>query len=637
MSLRTRRSSALLASLLLLAVACTSGPSVTTGPQSQAPRSQAAGTPTPATSPAAGASGTPSGGSVEPSGSAVAQPTGGGTAGGTLRLYLSSEDPPTLDANAAQDSVSIAVLSALGRGLQYWNQDASGAPVDEGGAATFNETDSTPDHLVFNIKPEAVYSDGSPITAEDFVFSVKRLVTPSAGNPYAYIMCPVVGVADLLPDCGQIDEAPSNEAELLDKVGVAAPDPATLTIDLSTPAVYFRSVTAMWVMVPMKEGWTFDTPEGFLSSGPYVMSRWDHNSLIELSPNPNWYGETKALSTIQLNIGGDVDAALASYEQGNLDVVGVPGPQIARVKADPVLSAQVNEAAAQSITYYGFATCQQPPEACPKSDTTNDGKSPSSNVHFRRALTQATDKDTLIQILRAGAGKVANSVVMPGIPGYDDEYNTNPTYPFDIAAAQTEMAQALQDLGIQDNTGPEGEPDGTVDYFDAAGLGRMTLGYNSNAGHLPYVAYLVNSWRQVGISDAQWDLIGTDFSTFLRDRHAGKYDVSRNGWGADFPHAHNQLSDLFRCNGGNNEEQYCNKEGFDNLVDEAAGTADLDAQTALYIQAQRNMMDDAPIIPLFFPITIRLVQPWVQGLIATGLDHQNTGDVFYETISIEPH
>ncbi|MEP7158762.1 MAG: ABC transporter substrate-binding protein [Chloroflexota bacterium] len=571
-------------------------------------------------------------------------PTDGQMADQTLRLYLSSEDPPTLDQNAAQDSVSIGVLSLVHRPLQYWNPDGSGLPVDAAGI--FNETESTPTHLVFNMRPEAVYSDGSPILASDFVFGIKRLVTPSLGNPYAYIACPIAGVAAFLPDCGQVVDPPADEAAALATVGVAAPDEQTVTVDLASAATYFRSVMAMWVMGPVKADWTFDEAGGFLSSGPFELTTWNHNSLIELTPNPNWYGEQKATVTIEYSIGGDPDAALAAFEQGNFDAVGVPGPQIARVRADAALSPLIQTAEAQNITYYGFATCQEPADACPANEATADGKSPSSNINFRRALHSAVNKQQMIDVLRAGAGTPANSIVMPGIPGHDPDYNP---YPFNIGSeykvdatgavtsepeensARWYMGQALQELGIADQNA-----DGVVNYKDATGLGLMKLGYNSNAGHLPYVAFLVNGWRQVGISDAQWDLISIDFATFLTERHAGTYDVSRNGWGADFPHAHNQLSDLFRCSGGNNEEQYCNTE-FDDLVDAAAADSNLDTQTQSYVDAQRILMDDSPVMPLFWPIAVRLVQPYVEGLIPTGLDHQNTGDVFYEYVTIGAH
>ena len=625
MSLRTRRSLVFPALLVMLAVAC-SGPAAPTA--TPAPTGAVTPAPTGAVTPAPTGAVTPA-----PTEAVTPAPTEPPQTEQLLRLYLSSEDPPTLDPNAAQDSVSIAVLSALHRGVQYWNPDGSGQPVDA--AAIFNETESTPDTLVFNIRPEAVYSDGSAIVADDFVYSFKRLVTPSLGNPYGYVVCPVVGVADLLPDCGVIAEPPADEVAALEGVGVEAPDASTFIIHLSSPATYFRSVTALWVFPPLKQSWVesapFDEAEGYLSSGPYIMTRWDHNALIELSPNPNWYGEVQPQATIQLNIGGDPDAALALFEQGGLDVVGVPGPQIARVRSDANLNPLIREQAALSITYYGFATCIQPAENCPENANTSTGRSPTENLNFRIALAQSVNKQQMIDVLRAGAGKAANTIVMPGIAGYDEQYNNAPTYPFDIESAREHMGLALNELGIADQNA-----DGVVDYLDATGLGLMTLGYNSNAGHIPYVAFLANAWRQVGIFDSQWDFVGTEFSTFLQDRHAGKYVVSRNGWGADFPHPHNQLSDLFRCNGGNNEEQYCDP-AFDALVDAGAADANLATQTQSYIDAQRLLMDQAPVVPLFWPIAVRLVQPWVLGIVATGSDHQNTGDVFYETISLGAH
>ena len=130
------------------------------------------------------------------------------------------------------------------------------------------------------------------------------------------------------------------------------------------------------------------------------------------------------------------------------------------------------------------------------------------------------------------------------------------------------MAKALAALGVA----------------DAAALGKLKFGFNSGAGHEPRVAFLAEAWRQAfGLETEQ---IGSDFAVFLQQRTAGEYTLARDGWGADYPHANNQLG-LFVCGGGNNDIQYCNPD-FDKLMTQAAGEPDQAKQVELYNQAQTH-------------------------------------------------
>lgn len=664
MSLRTRRGLALGFSLMLVVAACTGTTTPTASPAggTTAPRTTAPGTTAPGTTtPGTTAPGSTAPGSEAPGSEAPGSPSGDLSPDQTLRLYLGATDPPTLDPNAAEDTQSISVLSSLHRGLLYWDQELGTVPSL---ATALPEVTNDGKTLTFTLR-DAQYSNGDPIVAADLVYGWQRLVDPRLVNPYRYVMCYVTGVPNLIEDCGgdSVVDA-TNDAEVdaaLDALGISAPDEHTFIVNLDSAATFFTAIVAMWIAVPIQESWVslenFTEPENYVSSGPYILSTYEHSSLIELTPNPNWYGVAPTVK-VQLNIGGDLDASQASYDAGDLDMVVVPSTQLRRVLDDPSYADQIDQRAQLAITYYGFATCQAPEDACPVSEATADGKAPTSNLSFRIALTQAVNKEQFIEVTFAGTGQVANSMVMPGLRGHDPDYNP---YPFDLALANTAMNTALDELGITDSTG-----DGLVSPAD---LGTIAIGYNSNAGHLPRVAFLAEAWRtgfttppegkytdqdvlpanpdatgepltawptSALFQEAQFNFVGVDFSTFLQERTQGKYDVSRNGWGADFPHAHNQLSDLFRCNGGNNDEQWCD-DRFDDLVDEAAATADADAQEALYIQAQRIMLDAAPMIPLRFGLNTYLVQPWVSGLTATSADHQNIGDQFYETIQILAH
>jgi ABC-type oligopeptide transport system substrate-binding subunit len=386
---------------------------------------------------------------------------------------------------------------------------------------------------------------------------------------------------------------------------------------------------AMWVFVPHPASWTaYAEAADLVSSGPFKVDTWDHNAEIKLVPNPNWNesaGTKPTLTTVDYLIGGDPEAALASFEQGDLDTVVVPGTSIRRVFDDPELKPLIQDLPQQAITYYDYANCQAGADKCPAQTGTADGKSATSNKNFRIALTQAVNKQQFIDLTFGGLGQVANGMVMPGIPGYDADYNP---YPYDVTAAQTAMATALTELGVTD-TNADGE-------VTAADLGVMKFGYNCNAGHLPRVAFLAEAWRTaLGFAETSFDISCSDFATFLQERPAGKYNISRDGWGADFPHAKNQL-DLLICGGGNNNSQYCNPK-FDEAFNAAATIADPDDQTAKYIEAQRIAVDDASVLFLRYGVTRYLVRPWVSGLTPSSSDHQNIGDVFLETIKILKH
>ncbi len=576
---------------------------------------------TPSTAPgSAGASG--GGGESQSTGLAPDQ---------VLKLYLSSEDPATMDPQAAQDSVSIGVIDATSRPLLYYDKDLNLVPALAEALPTSSNDGKT---LTFKLRSGLKYSDGSPIVAGDFVLSAQRLLDPRLANPYAYIACDLAGAEALLGaslGCGT-GATPTDAAkidELLKKTGVEAPDDSTVVVNLSRPATYFSSIMAMWVFVPHPKSWTKYAEAGdLLASGPFMVQTWDHNAEIKLVPNPSWDGSAgvkPTLTEVDYLIGGDPEAALASFEQGALDTVVVPGTSIRRVETDPADKDLIKDLPQQAITYYDYANCQAGPDKCPPETGTSDGKSATANKDFRIALTQAVNKQQFIDLTFGGIGQVANGMVMPGIPGYDADYNP---YPYDVTAAKTHMTAALAALGTTDTDG-----DGAVTPKD---LGTLKFGYNCNAGHLPRVAFLAEAWRTgLGFAETSFDISCSDFPTFLQERPAGKYNISRDGWGADFPHAKNQL-DLLVCGSGNNNSQYCNP-AFDAAFNEAATIADPAQQKQKYIDAQRIAVDDAAVLFLRYGTTRYLVQPYVLGLTPSSSDHQNIGDVFLETISIGVH
>jgi oligopeptide transport system substrate-binding protein len=527
----------------------------------------------------------------------------------TLNVTAQGE-PPTLDPNKAQDSNSITILRALTRGLVYFDKDLKVVP----GLASSWDISPDAKTITFHLR-DAKYSNGDPILAGDFVYSFKRLIDPRTAAPYSYVTAEIDGAPDLLAMAGA-DPAPSDATiqAALDKLGVSAPDDKTVVIKLNTPASYFLTALTLWVFVPIQEKWITSPnatePGNYVSSGPFIMDSWSHNTEMVLKPNPNWWGDLKpTLTELHFFLRSDPAADQAAYEAGELDMVQTPSPDIQRVKADPVLGPQVQEIPTFAITYYTFNNFQDPKLKSYKTP------GPTANKDFRIALSQAIDKKAFIDTTFAGVGQEAASFIMPGIPGFQPDLNP---YPFDLASAKDHMTKALAALGKS----------------SAADLGKLKFGFNTGGGHEPRVAFLAEAWRQAfGLETEQ---IGSDFSVFLTQRTAGQYDIARDGWGADYPHANNQLNGLFTCHGGNNDSQYCNKD-FDALIAQAAAEPDQDKQVALYNQAQTLLINDAAILPLRFGTTVFEVAPYVSGVISTGSDSVSPGELFWESIQILNH
>jgi len=673
----------MLASLMLLAVACTSTPGVTNAPPASQPAasqpaaSQPAASQPAASGPAASepapsgpAASQPAASEPAPSGPAASEPAASPDGGlappeqQVWRIYCCATDPRSLQPQAASGSDEISILSATQRGLMYYDEELNLVPALATALPEVSE-----DGLTYTFAlGEHNYSDGTPIVAEDFVRAARSLADPRNAFDYGYEMCWVAGVNAVLGvdfGCSEGD-TPYLDAEagtfddavidgLLEEIGVTAPDENTVEFTLATATSFWTSIVAMWLLTPVAESQTsWAEAADIKASGPFMMESWTHNAQIVLVPNPEWNGTQPTLQRIEMSIGGDPAAAVAAWERGDLDQVGIPSSDVRRVLDTPEYADLINRGTGLSIEYYDFANCPDedtcPPNASVGGDARLPGKGPTQNMNFRIALTQAVDKAELISVGFAGLGLPANTPTMPGIPGFPTV--TDP-HPFDLAAANAAMATALDEMGI-----PQPDPATVVSgdcpagvTFDAANidpqctararvklLAPLKFGYNCDAGHDQRVLYLANVWRlNLGFGGQQMDIRCTDFGTFRTERRAGNvYDIARNGWGADFPHPDNQNRDLFACGAGNNNSKYCNEE-YDALLNQGAAAASYEESVPFYQQAEELLATDAPVLMMRYGEGVRLIRPWVSGLTRTPNDAQNVGDKFPETIQILAH
>jgi oligopeptide transport system substrate-binding protein len=325
---------------------------------------------------------------------------------------------------------------------------------------------------------------------------------------------------------------------------------------------------------------------------------WEHNASIVLEPNKSWAGEPVSLERIEMAMIADPTASLAAYEADELDIGGVPSQEVARIEDDPDLSEQILRGDILANYYFGY-------------DLVDPNSPFARSVTLRRAFQEAVDKETMIQVAFGGIGTVANSIVPPGMPGYQDTVYM----PYDVEQAQADFETALGELGIT-----------------AADL-HLQIGYNTDANHENKVEFLQQQWRDAfGI---EVEAVGLEWGAYLDRLANDPFDIFRLGWGADFPHPHNFLYDLAGCGSGNNNTGYCNEEA-DALMAQAAVTPALEDQIPLYNQAQDLIMADSPMLMIRFSSRFTLVKPWVQDLVATSQD-SSTGELFYSWASIAPH
>jgi oligopeptide transport system substrate-binding protein len=544
----------------------------------------------------------PPAGSTEPGTSAEAStpPDEGLAADQTLRLYLGPEDPASLDPAVAETSDSIAILHSINRGLMYFDKDqnvvpelATGMPEVSADALTYT----------FTIK-DAKYSNGDPIVAADLVFAWKRLIDPRTAATYGAIIADVKGGQALLDLTGT--DPPATDADIdaaLDNFGVAAPDDKTFVVTLDHPAGYFLDLAALWGTAPYQEKWITSPnateAENFVSSGPFMLSSWTHQSEIVLVPNPNWYGDTKpTLTQITYHIGGDPAASQAAFEAGETDMLAATPPDVPRIKADAELGPLVQTIPTLIFDYWGF-------------DCT---KGPTANVHFRRALAMAIDKETMLATVYGGQGVIAGSAVPPGMPGHQPEIGLK----YDVEAAKAELATALTELG----------------YSDVSEVPTLSFGFNVDAGHDIPAAYMQEQWsKNLGVKS---ELKGVTFDQFIVERPAHVYSIARNAWGADYPHPDNFLRVLFQSESGNNDEGYNNPE-YDKLIAEAGQKTTIEEALPLYNQAQELLVEEAPAVFTRWRVTNYEVRPWVTGLVPTGQDSENIGDLFFENVKLLEH
>ncbi len=485
-----------------------------------------------------------------------------------LRRGLAGE-PSSLDPAVAADNFSFQLLQDLYEGLTI--ESASGQILP--GVASSWAVDPSGTEYTFRLRNNARWSNGQPVRAQEFVFAWRRVVDPARGSP----------VSD---DLRLIAEAPMIIAGKLapSKLGVYAPSDDVLVVKLERPAPYLPQILTHSATFPVysEASAQSHSPASWVSNGPYVLTRWRPGTSVELVKDPNyWDRENVRIAKVRYEIAPDQNSQLAQYRAGQIDITDVvPANALSWIHAEH--SKELVVAPFLATAYFGI-NLSEPILA--------------SNLQLRKALAMAIDRRKIAAAQGFGQPP-AYGFVPPGI------WNYNP------------QKWQWADLGDADRIAEAKRLYAEAGYSPAKPF-RIRLLFNANVAIRQTAILVAAMWREsLGI---ETELTEEEYRVFLQSRHdKSRWEVARLGWTADFNDASNFL-DTFRENSPNNDSGYASHT-FDALLDEAARTSDPETRRLILEAAERVMLRDYPILPLYFFVSKRLVKPYVQGVRPNPLD-----------------
>ena len=511
------------------------------------------------------------------------------SSGFNLNLCFASE-PETMDPTLNRTVDGNVMMNHLFEGLyKYVDSDPSGdgrngatAVLVPGQAAEEPAVTENADGTytyTFTLRDDIYWSDGEPVTANDFVYSWQRLVDPETASPYNTIIAMVVNANEIIN--GEKDKS---------ELGVKAVDDKTFEVQLTYNCSYFLDICAFPNTMPLREDvvegnstWSQD-PSTYVCNGPYKMASWTHDAEIVMAQNEKYYNvEELGPDTLTFKLMDDANAQLTAFNNGDLDYMQNPPTD----ETASLLVAGTLLPGDYLGTYY---VCF------------NNQKAPFDDVNVRRAFSLAIDRNYIVQQVTqsgevpAGGWVPSNVVDAQGTDG--DDFRTVGGDYIDVNdyEANCELArQLLAEAGY-----PNGE-----------GFPEVTYLYNTDERHGAIAEALQSMWKEV--LGVQVRLDNQDWNVFLETRSKGEYSMCRNGWIADYNDPVSFL-DMFMTDNGNNDAHYSNSE-YDAIMTEVLSDSDAEGRMALMHQAEDLLMEqDCAIAPLYYYSNPYMISDNVHGM-----------------------
>ena len=493
-------------------------------------------------------------------------PPGGAAHGAAILLRGIGSEPDSLDPQQARSVEAQRVLRDICEGLTTLDKSGGVAP----GIAEKWQVSPDGKTYTFSLRHDARWSNGQPVVAADFVAGLRRLVEPATASTYAEVVDVIVNASDIV--AGRKPAA---------SLGVSAPGPYTVIVRLSHPAPYLPALLAHPSTCPVDpvalvdDRTAYARPGNLPSDGAFVLSQWVHGSYIYLTRNRDyWNNAATRLDGVKYVITTDENAELTLYRADQLDITDViPRPQYDWIRSH--LGDQLHTTPELGTYYYGFNLQRAPFK---------------DDVKIRRALSMVIDREKLAQLVLRAGELPAYTWVPPGVADYTPQ---SPGY------ASLPMAQRIAEARrLYAEAG-----------YSAAKPLRFELRYNTGEVHAELAIAIASMWHQA--LGAQVTLRAEEFRSLLQDINEGNVQMFRSSWIGDYNDAYT-FAQYFKSDFGINLPHYDNP-AYDALLDRAAAEIDPAKRRALLEQAERVMLRDQPVIPIYFYASKQLVKPRVLG------------------------
>lgn len=469
----------------------------------------------------------------------------------------------TLDPAVAESVGANNITRDLFEGLTANDADGNIIP---GVAESWKQTNALT--WVFKLRPNAKWSNGDPVTAQDCVYGIRRFLDPKTASTYSA----TYGVFILNGKDVATGKKPPSE------VGVKALDKHTLEVKTPFPVAFLPSLMSNNNLGPLhqasveKHGREWTKPGNMVSNGAFVLKEWLVNSRVVIEKNPQyWDAANVQLTRVTYLPVEDGNADVKLFESGQNEMVYQlpPGTYEEAKKKFPN---DVRNAPMLGLRYYSFQT-QNPAF---------------KDVRVRKALTMVIDRDILSQRITADGQTPAYGLMVKGLQGADMAEYEWTKWP--MAKRVEEAKKLLAEAGVKPGT-------------------KYTFSYNTSEYHKKMAIFAQSEWKtKLGIAI---ELEAMEFKVLLKKRHDGSFQIARNGFIADYNDATNFLA-LVRCDSDQNNNFNCNRKAED-VINQAEQSDDAGKRKALLTQATQMIMEDYPIIPLVQYSLPRLVKSYVGG------------------------
>jgi len=505
--------------------------------------------------------------------------------------------PDDFDPQKSSFTSEIAVMLPAYEGLTKFNNQGETIPA----AAERWEYNDDATEITFFLREGLQYSDGSPLTAENFRYAVERTCSPRVLGEYQSILFEIEGCAEFAALAG---DDTSNPAEFTDEqyneaaaaLGVEVVDDRTLTLRLTNPAPYYHTVAALWVFFPVKQeivdadpdNW-WQTAENHIGNGPFNFTGIEEQQLISYEASETYWEGAPQLDGFEYQYIPESAVAIEAFRSGELDVVDIENSAlIPQIQSDPELSPN----------YLSY------PTAWSSGIGYNLTMEPFTDQKVREAFAYAFDRETYCATIRSGDCTPLTSWIPQGLPGSIE----TEAFSFDPEAA-------VQALAESSYGGPEGLPD-------------ITLYFNSNdSANTARSEWIAGQFRDIlGVEVALSPTEGTTWTDLQKSPETFPQMGLNIGWIQDYPDPQNWLSVYWKCEASFAERRgYCNEE-FDELASQGDTTLDQEERLGYYEQAGEILVADQPMIFVHAINANYLINPAVTGYEAGASDVEWPGE-----------